>query len=159
MAYFFYNDSELQMNSKLILCIEEHDNKKKTSSVDTRLFIGWSNKYNDYFIRGKREDIGSKEFVPYAFRCDSIVELYDFIEFVFGSQSNTSIILYNYNNIDKNSSNSVTLKDDELTYEFFEENMDRNYEIAAYDRVRLKSRQVKKYLRILNNMYNWDYQK
>lgn len=157
MADFFYNDSELQMESKLILCIEEHDNRKDPYSVDTRLFIGWSNQDNDYYIRGKRVDIGSKEFVPYAFRCDSTDELYDFIEFVVGSRSNTSIILYNYNNIDTNSSNSVTLKDDELTYEFFEENMDRNYEVAAYDRVRLKREKIKKYLRMLKNMYNWDY--
>jgi hypothetical protein len=156
MADFFYNDSELQMESKLILCIEEHDNRKDSYSVDTRLFIGWSNQDNDYFIRGKREDIGSKEFVPYAFHCDSTDELYDFIEFVVGSRSNTSIILYNYNNIDMNSSNSASLKDDDLTYEFFEKNMDRNYEIAAYDRLTLKRGQIKKYLRMLKNMYNWD---
>jgi len=156
MSDFFYNDSELQMESKLILCIEEHDNRKDLYSVDTRLFIGWSNQDNDYFIRGKRVDIGTKEFVPYAFRCDSTDELYDFIEFVVGSRSNTSIILYNYNNIDMNSSNSSSLKDDDLTYEFFEEHMDRNYEIAAYDRVRLKRGQIKKYLRMLKNMYNWD---
>lgn len=156
MADFFYNDSELQMESKLILCIEEHDDRNDSSSVDTRLFIGWNNQNNDYFIRGKRVDIGSKEFVPYAFHCDSTDELYDFIEFVVGSRSNTSIILYNYNNIVMNSSNSASLKDDDLTYEFFEEHMDRNYEIAAYDRVRLKCGQIKKYLRMLKNMYNWD---
>jgi len=160
MSDFLYNDSELQMSSKLILCIEEHDNRKISASVDTRLFIGWSNHDNDYFIRGKREDIGSKQFVPYAFRCDSTDELYNFIEFVVGPRSNTSIILYNFNNIESNSSNSsnsVSLKDDELTYEFFEENMDRNYEIAAYDKVKLKRNEIKKYLRMLKNTYNWDY--
>lgn len=152
MAYFFYGDSELQPESKLILCIEEHDNRKDPYSVDTRLFIGWSNKDNDYFIRGKREDIGSNKFVPYAFRCDSPDELYDFIEFAVGAQSDTSIVLYN--NINMNSKNSASLKNDDLTYEFFEENMDRNYEIAAYDRVNLKRVQIKKYLRMLKNMYN-----
>lgn len=157
MADFFYNDSELQMDSKLILCIEEHDSRKNPDSVDTRLFIGWSNLDNDYFIRGKRVDIGSKEFVPYAFRCDSTDELYDFIEFVIGTRSNTSIVLYNYNNIDTNSTDRPVHNDDNLTYEFFEEHMDRNYEIAAYDRVRLKRGQIKKYLRMLKNMYNWDY--
>lgn len=157
MTDFLYNDSELQMDSKLILCIEEHDSKKNPDSVDTRLFIGWSNLDNDYFIRGKRLDIGEREFAPYAFRCDSTDELYDFIEFVVGTRSNTSITLYNYNNIDTNNVIRPVLNDDELTYEFFEENMDRNYEIAAYDGVRLKREQIKKYLRMLKNMYNLDY--
>ncbi len=31
-----------------------------------------------------------------------------------------------------------------------------NYEIAAYDGVKLKRVQIKKYLRMLKNMYNWD---
>ena len=150
MAEFFYNDSELQMDTHFILCIEEHDNKKDQSSIDTRLFIGYSSKDDDYYVRGKRQDIGSKEFVPYAFRCDSTNELYDFIEFAVGPRSKTSIILYNFNNVEGYS-------DDELTYEFFESRIDRNYEVAAYDNVRLKRHQIIKYLRILKNTYNWDW--
>jgi hypothetical protein len=46
--------------------------------------------------------------------------------------------------------------DDELTYEFFESQTDRDYEVVAYDGVKLKRRQIKKYLRILKNTYNWD---
>ena len=34
--------------------------------------------------------------------------------------------------------------------------MDRNYEIAAYDGINLRRREIKKYLRLLKNMYNWD---
>ena len=154
MASFFYKDSELQMDSNLILCIEEHDPDLDQDSVDTRLFIGWNNLDNDYFIRGKRENIYSKDFVPYAFHCDSTDELYDFIEFVVGKQRKTSIILYNYNNI--NGYTDFKLKADDLTYDFFEKYMDRNYEIAAYDGINLRRREIKKYLRLLKNMYNWD---
>ena len=146
MADFFYNDSELQMDSKFILCIEEHDNR----SIDTRLFIGYSSRDDDYFVRGKRQDIGSKEFVPYAFRCESTNDLYDFIEFAVGPRSKTSIILYNFNNLEG-------IYDDDLTYEFFEEHIDRNYEVAAYDGVKLRRSQIKKYLRMLKNTYNWEY--
>ena len=153
MTDFLYNDSELQMDSKLILCIEQQDTTREpTNSVDTRLFIGWSCQDNDYFVRGKRQDIGVTEFVPYAFRCEHTDELYDFIEFAVGPYSDASIVLYNYNNID----NLSTVDDDELTYEFFEENMDRNYEIAAYDEVTLTRRQITKYLRMLKNTYNWE---
>ena len=154
MTDFLYNDSELQMDSRLILCIEEHDSIRTPDSVDTRLFIGWSNSDKDYLVRGKRQDIGSKEFVPYAFHCDSTDDLYDFIEFVIGSDRNASIVLYNYNNIDGITSSE--LKDDDLTYEFFEEHIDINYEVAAYDDVKLKRKQIRKYLRMLRNMYNWD---
>ena len=154
MASFFYKDSELQMDINLILCIEEHDPDLDQDSVDTRLFIGWNNLDNDYFIRGKRENIYSKDFVPYAFHCDSTDELYDFIEFVVGKQRKTSIILYNYNNI--NGYTDFKLKADDLTYDFFEKYMDRNYEIAAYDGINLRRREIKKYLRLLKNMYNWD---
>ena len=154
MASFFYKDSELQMDSNLILCIEEHDPDLDQDSVDTRLFIGWNNLDNDYFIRGKRENIYSKDFVPYAFHCDSTDELYDFIEFVVGNKRKTSIVLYNYNNI--NGYTDFKLKADDLTYDFFEKYMDRNYEIAAYDGINLRRREIKKYLRLLKNMYNWD---
>lgn len=158
MDTYLYNDSDLQMDSKLILCIEEYDNREEQNFIDTRLFIGWSNQDNDYFVRGKRQDIGSIEFVPYAFRCDSTDELFDFIEFVVGPGKNKSVTLYNFNNIDTNSNFSVeNLKDDELTYEFFEENMDKNYEIVAYDGIKIRRSQFKKYLRMLKNMYNWDY--
>ena len=149
MTDFLYNDSELQMDTQLILCIEEHDSRRDPNSVDTRLFIGWSCQDNDYFVRGKREDIGSNEFVPYAFRCEHTDDLYDFIEFVVGPNSRASIVLYNYNNTD----NMYT---DDMTYEFFEENMDKNYEIAAYDEVKLKRSQITKYLRMLKNSYNWE---
>ncbi len=151
MAEFIYNDSELQMDTNFILCIEEYDNKKSKNPIDTRLFIGYSSKDDDYYVRGKRQDIGSKEFVPYAFRCDSTNDLYDFIEFAVGPRSKTSIILYNFNNLEG------TIIDDDLTYEFFESCIDRNYEVAAYDNVRLKRHQITKYLRILKNTYNWDY--
>jgi len=153
MSTYYYNDSENQMNSKLVLCIEEYDNKIDTNSIDTRLFITWSYEEDAYIVRGKRQDIGPRAFVPYAFHCESTDELYDFIKFTVGSRSNKSITLYNYNNINFS---YYELKDDELTYEFFEENMDKNYEISGYDNSKLKRKYVKKYLRMLRNMYNLD---
>ena len=149
MAEFIYNDSELQMDTHFILCIEEHDNKKDRKSIDTRLFIGYSSRDDDYFVRGKRQDIGSREFVPYAFRCESTNDLYDIIEFVVGCRRRTSIILYNFNNLNE-------YLHDELTYDFFESHIDRNYEVAAYDNIRLKRSKITTYLRMLKNSYNWD---
>jgi hypothetical protein len=149
MSDFLYNDSELQMDTNLILCIEEHDNIRDSNSVDTTLFIGYSRQDNDYYVRGKRQDIGSQEFVPYAFRCKSANNLYDFIEFVIDAHSSTSITLYNFNNLENDDT-------DMLTYEFFESNMDRNYEMVAYDKVELSRDIVTSCLRMLKNMYNWN---
>lgn len=149
MSEIFYNDSELQMDTQFILCIEEHDNKKDENSIDTRLFIGYSSRDDDYFVRGKRQDMGSRKFVPYGFRCDSEDELDDFIYFVVGPRSSTSIILYNFNNLEG-------IYDDDLTYEFFESHIDRDYEVVAYDGVKLRRSQITKYLRMLKNTYNWD---
>jgi hypothetical protein len=150
MTDFLYNDSEVQMDSSLILCIEEHDNEQNVDSVDNRIFIGYDIRDNDYYVRGKRQDTQKSNYVPYAFHCDLESELYDFIEFVVGGiRDNISIVLYNFNNI----SNEST---DDLTYEFFEEQMDRDYEIAAYDRVELNRDVMIKNLKMLKNMYNWE---
>ena len=140
-----YNDSNLQMNSQLILCIKEHDNTKDKSSIDTIMFIGWSYTDNLYYIRGKRQDISDKNFVPYAFKCENEIDIYNFIEFVVGSNNTSSIILYNFNNISEMECNDIT-------YEFLEENMDINYEIAGYDKVKVARLEIVKCLKMLKNI-------
>lgn len=145
-----YNDSNLQTDSRLILCIEEFEIANKTNSMDNRIFIGWNREDNDYYLRGKRMDTAIRQFVPYAFHCDTTDALCDFIKFAIGPRKSTSVVLYNYNNIYPMCPTS------ELTYEFFEENIDRNYEIAAYDNIKLNRNYLKNVLRILKNMYNYE---
>jgi len=146
-----YNDSNLQMNSQLILCIKEHDTKEHDSienknSIDTIMFIGWSYTDNVYYIRGKRQDISKNNFVPYAFTCENEIDIYNFIEFVVGSNNTSSIILYNFNNISEMECNDIT-------YEFLEENMDINYEIAGYDKVKVARLEIVKCLKLLKNVF------
>jgi hypothetical protein len=141
-----YKDSELQTQSCLILCIEEHDSKINPNSIDTRLFIGWNNETQDYFLRGRRQDLSFSNYVPYAFDCELTDDLYDFIEFVLGVKGKKSITLYNFNNINNFS---------DVTYEFLEKYMDKNYEIVGYDNVKLQPKQIKTQLRLVKNIYNW----
>lgn len=148
MSNFFYNGSELQMDTELILCIEEHDNIHKPKSIDNKIFIGWDINEKNYYVRGKRQDIGSRKFVPYAFNSDSTKSLYIFLSFVVSDSRPISVILYNYNNI---SNSDVT----DLTYEFFEDNAEKNKEISAYDNVKLNNCDIIKMLYMLKNMYNW----
>ena len=133
-----YNDSELQMDTQLILCFEERDDNNVTSPIDTRLFIGWS---NDFFVRGKRQDYKTSRYVPFAFHTVSVKVLCNFIELTIGL-SNMNIILYNFNNM-------IDLKDKELTYEFFDEQLDKNYEISAYDKISFTQKKLINYLRML----------
>lgn len=146
MAEKNYNDSELQMDTQFILCIEEYENKKDEMLMDTRLFIGYNSNDDNYFVRGKRQDIGNKKYVPYAFCCTSICELCNFIEIVIDSRSERSMVLYNFNNL-------KGIHNDNLTYEFFEEHIDSNYEVIAYDHVNVKEIKLTDYLRILKNTY------
>lgn len=148
MAEYFYNDSELQMNTTFILCIEELHDTNHSFPIDTRLFIGWDEQNDDFFIRGRRQDRNSRDFVPFAFHCETSHELYDFIKFTM-SNNRANVILYNFNNTDK-------INIDELTYEFFENLIDKNYEISGYDDIRLNRSRIVKYLRMLRNTYNWD---
>ena len=106
------------------------------------MFIGWN---NGYYIRGKRQDIWVNKFVPYAFNCDNDYELYDFIEFVIGCRKSSSIMLYNFNNISEMECNDIT-------YEFLEEHVDINYEIAGYDNVKLTRLEILKCLKMLKNV-------
>ena len=141
-----YKDSDLQMNSQLILSIKEHDSTENKQSIDTIMFIGWSHIDNVYFIRGKRQDMSNYNFVPYAFTSENEYDLYNFIEFVVGYNNTSSIILYNFNNISEMECNDIT-------YEFLEEHMDINYEIAGYDKVKLARLEIVKCLKMLKNMF------
>ena len=144
MSIFVYNDSQLQMDSRLILCFEEQDNKNINSPVDTRLFIGWDCVNNNYYIRGRRQDTKSSDYVPYSFRFKSMMEVYNFVEFVMGTKDTTHIILYNYNNM-------TSLDCEEVTYDFFQENLDKNYEIAGYNDMQLKREPILKLLLLLTS--------
>lgn len=148
MSAILYPDSELQMDTRLILCIEEHDNPSDKSSIDNRIFIGWDINTEDYYIRGKRLDTRTSHYVPYALRCDTTCSVTDFIEFVTGNNFK-SVTLYNYNNLEGKSI------DVDITYEFFEENMDKYYEIAAYDYIKLYKRKLTSYLQMLRDTYNY----
>jgi hypothetical protein len=139
----YYLESELQDNSRLILCI---GNKTRDNDFDTTLFIGWDTISDDYFIKGRRHDTDISDNVPYSFHTN-FSNLYDFIELIFGKNAKCSLTLYNFNNID--------CINDKITYEFFESNMDPNYEIVSYD-CELHRKNIGKALRLLKNVYNWE---
>jgi hypothetical protein len=85
--YTFFNnddsdyDDETELNSCLVLCIEEHDNTNTNvnsddtindnNSIDTRIFISYNEASNMYVINGKRLDLAKNSktafFQPFMF--------------------------------------------------------------------------------------------
>ena len=51
MSECIYCDSELQMDSRMILCIEEHDITSTPSNLDTKLFIGWNSNEHENCLK------------------------------------------------------------------------------------------------------------
>ena len=107
--------------------------------------------YRCYVVYGKRLDTllrrskRNTNFVPYFLRCNNITELYNFIEFTVSLRC--SVTLYNYNNMPYNVENA--------DFQFMENNMNRDYEISAYDSVKINEQHLKKHLKMVKYMYNY----
>jgi hypothetical protein len=144
-----YPDTELQFNSQLIMCIEELDCVNGINSIDTRLFIGWNRNKNEFFVRGKRQDkkIINKKYVPYGLCFKNKEELLHFISFAMDKEQLKNITLYNFNNI-------LDKSDFDLSYEFFENNMNVYYEVCGYDSIKWKKSKFSTYLEILQKSHN-----
>ena len=154
-----YLDSELQHTSQMVLCIEEMDGRVgREKDVDTRVFIIFDYECGGWHILGKRTDIADVTSVPFKFLSFSPEDIWTFIELIIGKAfmpmptrskfENCSITMYNFNNL--NEYNDL----DDLTYEFFESNMDKNYEIAAYDDISLSKKYLVRALEMMEKFYN-----
>ncbi len=147
-----YLNEEKEYESCLVLCIEEHDDPSNYDSVDTRLFITWDATANNYIISGKRVDLFSEDdvnkttFKPFMFYATDSNVMADFIMLTFSRDHTMSYIMYNYNNLPEDAS--------DMTYEFMETNMDRKYEIAAFDNISIKKPLIKSLIRLTKNMFN-----
>ena len=143
-----YPDSELQMDSKLVLCIEEIDENNEKSPIDTRMFIYWKENAQHYVVSGRRQDTQRLSPAPFAINCDSTRDLSEIIQFIVG-KNKINVILYNFNKY------YDTIQID-TTYEFFESQMHKKYEISGYNALSCKRKQMSKYLRMLKNTYSYD---
>jgi hypothetical protein len=147
-----YLNEEKEYESCLVLCIEEHDDSSNYDSVDTRLFITYDATANNYIISGKRVDLFSEDdvkktnFKPFMFYATDSNAIADFIMLSFSREHKMSYIMYNYNNLPEDAS--------DMTYDFMETNMDRKYEIAAFDNISIKRPLIKSLIRMTKNMFN-----
>ena len=147
-----YLNEEREIDSCLVVCFEEHDNEDNFESIDTRLFVTYDHSTKTYIVNGKRIDVFSKkgrnktQLKPFVFCAQDSDDIVDFITLAFSRSNSLSYIMYNYNNLPEDAC--------EMTYEFMESNMDRKYEIAAFDNVDVKRNHIKRLVRLTKNMYN-----
>lgn len=156
--YETYDDAiclneEKEFDSCLVVCFEENDSSKgQLGGIDTRLFVTYDHTTKMYIVNGKRQDIFSKKgrnktnLKPFVFCASESSDIVEFVLLTFGQESSMNYILYNYNNLPEDAC--------EMTYEFMESNIDRRYEIAAYDDVFVKRNLVKRLVRLTKNLYN-----
>lgn len=137
----FY-DEETEHNSCLVICIEEFDSK----SIDTRIFISYNDETDSYVINGKRLDlVKSPYFQPFMFCAKKSSDILDFLTLTLNTKSIFNYTLFNYNNLSYNI--------EEITYDFMEKNMDRRYEIAAYENVSYSKKAFRSLVRLTKNLY------
>lgn len=146
-------NEENEIDSCLVVCFEEHEtNQDGDDSIDTRLFVTYDHATSAYVVNGKRQDIFSKkgrnktQLKPFVFCASESGDIVDFIMLTFSGSNSLSYIMYNYNNLPEDAC--------EMTYEFMESNMDRRYEIAAFDNVDVKRNSIRRLVRLTKNMYN-----
>jgi hypothetical protein len=144
-----YTDSHLQNNSTLVLCLEERDNKKSYDIIDNRIFIFWEQNSKQYYLFGRRQTNGFFSGVPYAFTFFTSRDVCEFINTTFENRT-CSMSYYNFNNL--YSLDYGILKP--INYEFFENNMDRNYEVIAYDGITIDYKTIQTKIRLLKNTYS-----
>ena len=134
----YYTDSDLQYQSKMVLCIEEYMDPSRgrtKGNIDNLIFIHYDRDDNMFYMYGRRQDkkLKDKTFVPYFFSVKTVKSIYKFLKFVIDPKTKISVTLYNYNDyIDK--------EFDDISYEYFYDNMDYHYEIVGYDNKRLTHR-------------------
>jgi hypothetical protein len=141
------NNEETELNSCLVLCIDEYDDD---GTIDTRVFVSYNEAEQMYIINGKRLDIAKTVktvfFQPFMFCAESSNDVLDFLSLILDIKRTFSYTLFNYNNLsyDKN----------DITYSFMDENIDRRYEIAAYDHVTYSRKIFRQLVRVTKLMYN-----
>jgi hypothetical protein len=147
-----YLNEEDEQDSCLVLCIEERDNLDDYDSIDTRVFVSYSETSDVYVVNGKRVDLFSRRgrnktnFQPFMFCANSSSDVADFLALTLNTKGKFSYTLFNYNNLSYDMS--------ENTYGFMEQNMDQRYEIAAYDNIDYDKKKFRQLVRMTKSLFN-----
>ena len=132
-------------DSYLTLCFEERSDDNYDDVIN-RLFVSYDAEQESYVVYGRRQST-TLEFEQFFFRSDRSKDMYKFFKFVVGKKSNLSYTLFNFNNMPYDLEG--------VDYFFMEANMEIAYELAAYDREKLKRHKFREMMHMLKNVYNF----
>ena len=127
----------------LVFKIEEIDNGK---NVDMTAYILYDKKTHSYVIRGQRIVTEKHKSCTYSFNCDNASDLLAFLDYVIDPVYKINHVLYNYDNLPKNSN--------DITYEFLKEYDHQDYELSGYNNQPYDRYKLLVQLKMLKNVYN-----
>ena len=134
-----------KMPDCLVLKLEEVE--ESTKNIDTTLYILYDKMRHLYVVRGRRRWTPTMRSCTYSFECEFATDLADFIDYVICKNNRVNESLLNYDNLSYDSN--------EITYEFLHDYDHSDYEISAYDNIKLRRSAILRNLRMLRNVYNY----
>ena len=128
----------------LVLKIEEH--VIQTNELDTTLYVLYDTKHQTYLVRGKRSEQKLKS-TEFSFFCNTTNELCCFISFIICKKNLWTYVLYNYNDLPKDSYY--------ITYEYLKENGTKINELGGYNLQKYESDVLCKNIKMLSSVFNY----
>ena len=129
----------------LVLKIEEVD-PSVTEVIDNAVFILYDQNEGQYILRGKRNDTPDIKFETYNFRCDSTIDIVDYLSFIIDNNNLLNYRLYNMTDL--------PLSSDNIYFDNLVEYATGCNELVAYNSERFSKRMLKTRIQILKNVYN-----
>ena len=137
--------TEFPVPDCLVLKIEEHD--AQTKDLDTTLYILYDEKYRNFLIRGRRSYVNNIQPCEYSFLCKSVHELVYFITFVISKKNLWTYAIFNYDNL--------PVESDNISFDYLYTHDNDNIELAAYDKIKYKKKDLINNVKMLKNVFNY----
>lgn len=136
--------TEFALPDCLVLKIQELENNK--DKIDTTLYVLYDTRVNKYVVRGKRRLTLIHRACSYAYECENVEDLADFLQYIICPYNTVNEILYNYNNLPFSSN--------EISFDFLNENDHSDYEISGYNNKKISRKRLLRNLRMLRKVSN-----
>jgi len=137
-----YTSSASTVPDCLVLKIVEHD---ENNELDTILFVLYDSRAENFVIRGKRND-SNVDSCDFSFVARNVVALIEFITFVIDVDNKWTYVLYNIDDLPKQSNN--------ITYESLKQYAVSYRELAGYNKQKYRRRVLVRCLKMLKYVSN-----
>ena len=130
----------------LVLKFQELEQEQSKCTIDTTVYVLYDKREHKYVVRGKRRWTPKFQSHSYAYDCENIDDLADFLQYIICPYNKVNEILYNYNNLPFTSS--------EISFDFLNENDHSYYEISGYNNKHFNRKRLLRNLRMLRKVSN-----